>query len=110
LPVSPYPWPKEGLAETPVETPGPYRGSLRTEKSYIGWMRRYILFHGKRHPAEESRRSTPSRPTWPFSGKHALRHSFATHVLMNEYEIRTVQELLGHRSVKTTMIYTHVLL
>jgi integron integrase len=55
--------------------------------------------------AEAARQAGVSKRVSP----HTFRHSFATQLLHNGYDIRTVQELLGHKDVKTTMIYTHVL-
>jgi len=54
---------------------------------------------------EAARQSKMVKPV----GFHTLRHSFATHLLEDGYDIRTIQELLGHKDVSTTMIYTHVL-
>jgi integron integrase len=107
-----------------VSLPGAYDRKVVNSSRRWPWMwlfpasREYVHpENGKRHShhvhptvlqravADAARRASLSQRV----GCHTFRHSFATHLLEAGYDIRTVQELLGHRDVSTTMLYTHVL-
>ena len=81
--------------------------SRRTEQSDCHWFKPFIFFDTKRHPADMAGEGMNAFLT--HLDCHTFRYSFAPHLLEGGYDIRTVQELLGHEDVKTEMIYTHVL-
>jgi integron integrase len=96
-PNAPREWPWQYTFRADTLARDPRSGVIRR---HHGAERR--LQHAVRIAAQQS--GVPKRISC-----HTFRHSFATHVLQHGYDIRTLQELLGHKDVKTTMVYTHVL-
>lgn len=90
-------WAWQYVFPSPTRSPDPLTGIVRRHHIHETTIQKAIK--------QAARLAKIDKPVSP----HTFRHSFATHLLENGYDIRTVQELLGHKDVRTTMIYTHVL-